>query len=106
MESSEFIRPRLTFLDQAHIAHVHQSSPQILSSIGVRINSEQGGQLSARASGVTLDGYGMIGATTPIASAEALRHHTCQLIADLGAPAGHGDLTERGEAFIRALELG
>jgi hypothetical protein len=53
-----------------------------------------------------LDGYGMIGATTPIAPAEALRHHTCQLIADLGAPAGHGDLTERGEAFIRALELG
>jgi trimethylamine--corrinoid protein Co-methyltransferase len=38
------------------MAHVHQSALQILSSIGVRIDSEQGRQLFARASGVTLDG--------------------------------------------------
>jgi trimethylamine--corrinoid protein Co-methyltransferase len=35
---------------------------------------------------------------------EALRHHTCHLIANLKAPGSSEDILERGEAFIRDLD--
>jgi trimethylamine--corrinoid protein Co-methyltransferase len=56
MASSTLIRPRLTLLEQDHIAQVHEASLRILSSVGVQVNSEQGRQILADASGVTWEG--------------------------------------------------
>jgi len=54
--SSTPIRPRLTFLDQDHIARVHEASLRILSSVGVRVDSKQGRQVLEDAPGVTWEG--------------------------------------------------
>lgn len=56
MASSTPIRPRLTLLDQDHIAQVHEVSLRILSSIGARIDSERGRQILGDAPGVTWEG--------------------------------------------------
>jgi len=56
MASSTPIRPRLTLLDQDHIAQVHEVSVRILSSVGVRVDSEQGRQVLEDAPGVTWKG--------------------------------------------------
>ncbi len=50
------IRPRLTLLDQAHLEQIHDSSLQILASVGVRVDSEPALHLLGRASGISLEG--------------------------------------------------
>jgi trimethylamine--corrinoid protein Co-methyltransferase len=56
MDNTGIVRPRLSLLNEAGIATVHESSLQILSSIGVRVDSAQGRQVFARAPGVTVEG--------------------------------------------------
>jgi len=54
--SSTLIRPRLTLLDRAHIEQIHDSTRQILATVGVRVDSEPARQLLCRASGVKMEG--------------------------------------------------
>ena len=54
MDDKQLVRPQITVLSQDQMAQVHDYTLQILSSVGVRIDSERGRQLFAQA-GATLD---------------------------------------------------
>jgi len=56
MTSSMVARPKLTLLNEAHVAQVHRSALQILSSVGVRVDSARGKELLSRETGVALEG--------------------------------------------------
>jgi trimethylamine--corrinoid protein Co-methyltransferase len=57
MNTTNVVRPRLTVLSQEQIAQIHNYSLQILSSIGVRVDSEAARQVFAQARGpVEIDG--------------------------------------------------
>jgi len=49
------IRPRITVLDPEQIAHIHESSLEILSTVGVRVDSEKARRIFARAMGQSAD---------------------------------------------------
>jgi trimethylamine:corrinoid methyltransferase-like protein len=51
MKKANIVQPRLNTLDQQQIKKVHEYSLQILSSIGVRVDSQQARKLFARAIG-------------------------------------------------------
>jgi trimethylamine--corrinoid protein Co-methyltransferase len=51
VEHSSIVRPTLTLLDEGQVEQVHAHSLQILSSAGVRVDSERARQLFARALG-------------------------------------------------------
>jgi trimethylamine--corrinoid protein Co-methyltransferase len=51
MRKIDVVRPQLTVLDQEQIDQIHESSLRILSSIGVRVDSEHAARLLARATG-------------------------------------------------------
>jgi trimethylamine:corrinoid methyltransferase-like protein len=46
----------VTLLDKATVTKVHEASLQILSSVGVSVDSERGRRIFARAPGMELDG--------------------------------------------------
>jgi trimethylamine--corrinoid protein Co-methyltransferase len=56
MNGTATVKPRLSLLDEASIGQIHHASLQILSSIGIRVNSELGRQVFARAPGARLEG--------------------------------------------------
>lgn len=57
MSTERIVRPNLTVLDQEQIEQVHEYSAQLLSTTGVRVDSEQACRLFAEAAGCeALDG--------------------------------------------------
>ncbi|MGQ9600949.1 MAG: trimethylamine methyltransferase family protein [Anaerolineae bacterium] len=57
MNKTNVVRPHLTLLHQEQIQLIHEYSLQILSSVGVRVDSERARQIFARAIGpAAIDG--------------------------------------------------
>jgi trimethylamine--corrinoid protein Co-methyltransferase len=56
MQATSVIRPRLTVLSQGQITQIHQASLEILSSVGVRLDSERARRILAQAIGHETDG--------------------------------------------------
>ena len=57
MNEAKLVRPRLTVMDDAQKARIHDDSLHILSSVGVRVDSERGRELFAKAAGsAAIDG--------------------------------------------------
>ena len=49
MKKADIVQPRLNMLDQKQIKKIHEYSLQILSTTGVRVDSQQARKLFARA---------------------------------------------------------
>jgi trimethylamine--corrinoid protein Co-methyltransferase len=56
MSDSSIIQPRITVLSQEQMQRVHEASLQILSSVGVRVDSERARRIFARAMGKEAEG--------------------------------------------------
>jgi len=55
MRGESIVRPQLTVLDQEQIAQVHSASLEILSSVGLRVDSERARRVFAQATGGSAD---------------------------------------------------